>query len=109
MYLFSTELESAIGSALARKLHKLPLAVHIVRAAVKKGLDASKYKKEIQSELGHYDRNINGYLTLSEAENHFRISADTLRKACLRGKLVGVKRAKTWFVKSSDVKRWLKM
>ncbi|MFA6518887.1 MAG: hypothetical protein WCV93_04555 [Candidatus Shapirobacteria bacterium] len=44
---------------------------------------------------------IPGYLTLSEAEERYKVKADTLKKKCQNGKIKGaVKQGKTWFVPS---------
>jgi hypothetical protein len=42
-------------------------------------------------------------LTLSEAASIYGIKASTLRRACWSGRLSGVKRGKTWFVRVSDL------
>lgn len=40
-----------------------------------------------------------GYLTLAEAENRYKIKADTLKKKCQKGEIIGAKKAgKTWFL-----------
>lgn len=50
---------------------------------------------------------IPNWLTLAEAEHLYGVKADTLRRACWIGKLPGKKRGKTWFVKASDLERYL--
>jgi hypothetical protein len=43
--------------------------------------------------------NIPGYITLSEAEEKYKIKADTLKKRCQRGEIIGAKKmGKTWLV-----------
>lgn len=44
-------------------------------------------------------KTIPGYLTLSEAEERYGIKADTLKKRCQKGEIIGAKNiGKTWFV-----------
>lgn len=44
-------------------------------------------------------KNIPGYLTLSEAEERYGVKADTLKRRCQNGKVIGaIKQGKTWFV-----------
>lgn len=44
-------------------------------------------------------KSIPGYITLSEAEEAYQIKADTLKKRCQKGEIIGAKKVgKTWFV-----------
>lgn len=48
-----------------------------------------------------FSKSIPGYLTLAEAETVYGIKADTLKKQCQSGKIIGaIKKGKTWFVPS---------
>jgi len=47
------------------------------------------------------DKNVPGYLTLEEAESIYGTKADTLKRRCQNGKVIGaIKKGKTWFVPS---------
>lgn len=59
-------------------------------------LDKSRYR---EYHRGMIDNILPGYLTLSEAEEKYGIKADTLKKRCQKGEVIGAKKVgKTWFV-----------